>query len=656
MEFSYGPQEFLERPCSLPEWLLTNGLGGFASSTITGLNTRRYHGLLIAALAPPGDRRLLLAKCDEDLYLGGEKHVLGTNQVPGGYAQEGYRHLQRFAQDPFPTYTYRAQDVFLVKRIFMVPGRNATVIRYSLINKNARKATVCIFPLVNCRDYHHTVRENDWPFFQELLGQSRVVVTAYPGAPPLFLASDECAYERLGTWYRNMYYAVEEARGLPCLEDHYIPGFFKLTTSSSAEFTITAAAGELLPPEGDVLEEEARRHRAFLLARAGYKDAFLRQLVLAAADFVVLRRATGKKTIVAGYPWFLDWGRDALISLPGLLLCTGRTAEAKEVLLTFAAYEKDGLLPNNFPDAGEEPWYHAVDAPLWFFYAVQKFLEYTGDYAFVREELYPVLKRIVSHYRKGTRFGIGMDADGLVTAGHPGLQLTWMDAKVGNWVVTPREGKPVEVNALWYNALRLMEQLAVAFGDHSDGKDYRDLAARARESFRKCFWNPEESCLYDVIGKEGKDAAVRPNQILAVSLPHSPLTRDKARLVVRRVWEELYTPCGLRSLSPRHPCYRGRYEGDQVARDSAYHQGTAWSWLLGHFVTAFLKAYGRTPGNLRLARMFLEPFREHLRAHGIGSISEIFDGDAPFHPRGCFAQAWGVAEILRAAVEDLGLR
>ncbi len=649
MDLSFGRSELNPERGASKEWLLTNGLGGFASSTIIGLNRRRYHGLLIAALNPPVDRRLLVAKLDEDFYIDGERFVLSTNQVRNGYAQQGYRYLLRFRRYPFPEYTYQIKDVFLVKTIFMLYGENTTVVHYLIINGYGRDLKIFIFPLVNCRDYHGTTYENSLPFQQNKLDDRQVRIDPFPGAPPIYLGSDRAEFNVEPSWYRGMYYFVEDIRGLPAYEDHFIPGYFCWDVQDSGEFTLVLSTKAVPEIDYQGWRDRQQRRQEELLRLAGYRDFFARTLCLAADDFIVWRKSTGKKTVIAGYPWFSDWGRDAMIALPGLALCTKRFQDAREILATFAAYVKDGLLPNMFPDAGEEPIYNTVDASLWYFYAVQKYLAYTGDYRFVREELFPVLRSIIDNYRRGTRFQIAMDGDGLIAAGSPGIQLTWMDARVGDWVVTPRHGKPVEVNALWYNALMLMSELSKLWGLRDE---YGSLAVQVRRSFLAAFWNEEKQCLYDVVGEE-PDPSVRPNQIIAVSLPHSVLPKDKAKAVVRKVFEELYIGTGLRSLSSLEPGFQGRYQGDQCSRDAAYHQGTAWSWLLGHFITAYRKVFDYSQESLVVARLLLAPLKDHLCEQGLGTISEIFDASYPFTPRGCFAQAWGVAEALRCFVEDL---
>lgn len=655
MDLSFGKSELDPEIAAGKEWLLTNGLGGFASSTIIGLNTRRYHGLLVAAVTPPVDRRLLVAKLDEDLFIDGGVHVLGANQVHDGcYAQSGHVLLQRFERQPFPCYTYQIGDVFLIKRIFMVYGRNTTVVRYRIVNESGRPLTLRIHPLVNCRDFHDAISMNDWPFDQRA-GERQVEIEPFSGAPHIHLASDRAGYLREPAWYRGLYYRAERERGLPCREDHFLPGYFTMECRASEDFTLVVSDEAIPAICGEELEAAAGERRDGLLRAAGYQDDLARQLVLAADDFLVCRPSAGGpsaagRTIIAGYPWFNDWGRDALIALPGLTLCTGRSDEAREILATFAARARDGLIPNMFRGAGEEPLYNTADASLWFFYAVQKLLASTSDYGFVHERLYPAMREIIERYRRGTRFGIRMAEDGLVEAGEEGLQLTWMDARVDDWVVTPRAGKPVEVNALWYNALMFMAELSAAWGEPDL---YGGLARQVRAGFRAAFWNGADRRLYDVADGGGGDARIRPNQIFAVSLPYSPLSQAQARAVVSSVWKELYTVYGLRSLDCSDPEFKGRYLGNQRERDAAYHQGTVWSWLIGPFISAYLRVNGRSRDSLRTASLMLAPFQDHLRSHGVGTISEIFDGDQPFTPRGCIAQAWGVAEVLRCWTEDL---
>ncbi|MDA8226989.1 MAG: amylo-alpha-1,6-glucosidase [Desulfitobacterium hafniense] len=632
------------------EWLVTNGLGGFASSTVGGINARKYHGLLFAALQPPVERILLLAKLEEEVTVDGRIYHLGANLTAGGLHPQGNRYLQHFSLESLPTFTYAIENILIEKTVFMIYGQNTTVIRYNVHSGDGREVKIRITPMVNYRDYHNITRSNDWPFHQEAAGNG-VIIEAFPGAAKLHLGGEGVVYHPgQGYWYYGMYYPIETGRGENPWEDHFMPGDFRVDIVGQGNFSIVASTQPVGQVDTAKLQQQEEARLARLVEEAGYQDEFLRRLVMAADQFIVERNSTGTKTVIAGYPWFTDWGRDTMIALPGLTLVTGRFDTAREILTTFAKYCKDGLIPNRFPDAGEEPAYNTVDASLWFFQAVYKFLQYTGDYDFIREKIYPVLKDIVRWHLKGTHFDIRVDHDGLIRAGNRETQLTWMDAKVDGWVVTPREGKPVEINALWYNGLKVMEELAGRFGEEREY--YRELAERAKESFRRQYWNEAEGCLYDVVGEE-KDGSVRPNQIIAVSLPFTMLDNEQEIRVVNKAWKELYTPYGLRSLSPRDPKYIGVYRGDRFQRDGAYHQGTPWSWLMGPFVTAYCKVNDYSPASRRVAGLMLRAFEGHLREQGLGSIAEIFEGNHPHGARGCIAQAWGVAEVLRAYVEDV---
>jgi predicted glycogen debranching enzyme len=498
--------------------------------------------------------------------------------------------------------------------------------------------------MVNCRGYHYITYSDQIDFAQRPV-DGGVAVTGRGEVPPLLLTISAGAYIPGGDWFKGMAYIEEKERGENYFEDHYIPGYFEVPLAAGENKTVAVFAStvELHNPDGEKLLERARARLWDLENRAGYDETLARRLVRASDAFIVRRRSTGAKTVT-------DWGRDTMIALPGLTLVTKRFEDAREILLTYARQCKRGLLPNCFPDGDEAPFYNTVDASLWYFYAVYKYLVYTGDLEFVREQVYPVLKDIIHWYINGTDYNIFMDEDGLLNAGTPDVQLTWMDAKVDEWVVTPRNGKPVEVNALWYNAVCVLEDLARVYGEQLA---YHDSIGKIKDSFTGSFWSETKGYLCDVISPEGKDWKVRPNQLLAVSLPYSMLTGEQARRVVRKVWQELYVAYGIRSLSPECGEYKGVYSGDRVQRDGSYHQGTAWSWLMGPFITAYRKAYNYSAASREQARLFLEPFRSHLRDRGIGQISEIFDGNEPVIPRGCFAQAWGVAEVLRAYVEDV---
>ncbi|MDT3698891.1 MAG: amylo-alpha-1,6-glucosidase [Thermincola sp.] len=634
------------------QWVVSNGLGGYASSTITGTNTSKYHGLLFAALRPPGERTLLLAKLDDEIEINGSAYALGSNHTGTGVFPSGYLHLQSFELRPYPTYTYAIMDTLVEKVIFMIRETNTTVVRYTIYAGRGTSVKLKVTPFVNCRHYHHTTRKNDWPF-NSTAGEKDVLIEAYPGAPKLNLYSDKALYvPGRGYWFEGLFYSQEDRRGLDPWEDHFMPGHFEIELVNGETFAITASTDGEKPVSNPLLEQVgAERRLVTLVEQAGFQEEFTNRLILAADSFIVNRESTGAKTIIAGYPWFTDWGRDTMIALPGLTLVTRRFAEAREILLTFAKYCDHGLIPNMFPDQGEKPLYNTVDASLWFFHAVSRYIAYTGDNAFIKESIYPVLKEIVNSYRLGTLFNIKMDKDGLISAGEHGQQLTWMDAKVNDWVVTPRHGKPVEINALWYNALHVISKLAKTYGDKPE--DYLELAKTVQVSFNQKFWNHEAKCLFDLISENGPDPAVRPNQILAVALTYSPLDHSRQVDVVNKVWRDLYFSYGLRSLSPSSPEYRGRYMGGVVQRDGAYHQGTGWAWLIGPFITAFRRVHGFSAESKTIAERFIDPLKAHLRHHGVGSISEIFDGDPPHAPKGCYAQAWSVAEVLRTYVEDI---
>jgi predicted glycogen debranching enzyme len=469
--------------------------------------------------------------------------------------------------------------------------------------------------------------------------------------PPLFLAHDDAAIRPTGDWYRSFEYDVERDRGLDFQEDLFNPCALVLDLNRNARPAWIASTEAHSSSTADSLRDREIKRRQALFESAPMDDPFVRSLVLAADQFIVQRGQ--ESTVIAGYHWFSDWGRDTMIALPGLALATNRPDVARSILLSFALHVDRGMLPNRFPDAGEAPEYNTVDATLWFFEAVRAFVEKTGDYEFIRKSLYPVLADIVSWHERGTRYGIRVDADGLLCAGEPGVQLTWMDAKIGDWVVTPRQGKPVEIQALWYNALRIMEDLAEAYGYDSDRGRYADMAERTRTAFASLFWNESEGCLFDVVDGEYRDGAIRPNQIFAVSLIHQMLSPEQARSVVSVVQRELRTPYGLRSLAPSDPAYRGRYDGDPHSRDSAYHQGTVWPWLLGPFLRAYLQANNHSQTARVQAEQWLAALKAYVESSGVGQVPEVFDGDAPHRAGGCMAQAWSIAELLHTYVEHI---
>jgi predicted glycogen debranching enzyme len=639
------------------EWLETNGIGGFAASTITGLNTRRYHGLLIAATTPPVGRMALLAKLEETLVVNGRRFDLSTNQYTGAIHPQGYQYLKAFCLDPFPIFTYEVEGVEIEKSVFMIYGENSTVIQY-----NVRKVSDCgsdywleVRPLIAFRDYHSTTHENTALNPRVEMASALASITPYEDLPTLHIAHDAENVEAAGYWYRNFEYDVERERGLDFKEDLFAPIVLCFDLNARPEAELIASTERHDVQDAARYRQNEIERRAGVVATAPVQDSLVRTLFAAADQYIVARAHC--KTVIAGYHWFGDWGRDTMIALPGLTLVTGQSGVARSILREFALHIDRGMLPNRFPDAGEVPEYNTVDATLWYFDAVRALLDYTGDYEFVRQHLYAALVAIIDWHVRGTRFGIHVDTDGLLAAGEEGAQLTWMDAKVGDYVVTPRHGKPVEIQALWYNALRVMEDLARRYSDDANAEQYAEMAARAKRSFNDLFWNEERGCLYDVVNEDSRDASIRPNQIFAVSLPHTMLLREKARQVVEVVERELLTPYGLRSLAPADPQYVARYEGGPWERDTAYHQGTVWAWLMGPFITAYIKVNGQNASRLNRARAraaeWLRAFQSHLSEAGLNHISEIFDAAAPHTPRGCVAQAWSVAELLRATVEEV---
>jgi predicted glycogen debranching enzyme len=637
------------------EWLETNGLGGYASSTIIGLNTRRYHGLLVAATKPPVGRLVLLSKLEETLFIDGQPFDLSANRYPGVVHPQGFRYLKQFRLDPFPVFTYEVEGIQIEKSVFMIYGENTTVIRYESKTADGTESpkgfSLEIRPLIAFRDYHSMTHENGGLNAAVEENPGLAAVTPYEGLPTLYLANNASQVQKTGNWYRNFEYDVERERGLDFAEDLFNPLALRFDLRSHRHASLIASTEPRDVTDAAEYRQVAitRHHNA--VVSSPIEDSFAQTLATAAEQYIVSRG--DQKTVIAGYHWFGDWGRDTMIALPGLTLPTGKHEVARSILRTFAKHVDQGMLPNRFPDAGETPEYNTVDATLWFFEAARAFLDYTGDVEFVRTELYPIFTDIISWHARGTRYGIKVDPSGLLSSGEPGVQLTWMDAKVGDWVVTPRRGKPVEIQALWYNALCIMEDLARRFDDDAGQKRYRSMATVASWSFNRLFWNETNGCLFDVVNGGSPDASLRPNQIFAISLAHSMLTPERAKSVVEKVQEHLLTPYGLRSLATSDPQYRGRYAGGPAERDGAYHQGAVWPWLLGPFITSYVKVNGGSEAARAQAAEWLEPLRNHLSDAGVGQIPEIFEGDAPHRPCGCIAQAWSVAEVLRAYVEDV---
>ena len=627
------------------EWLETNGMGGFACSTIIGMNTRRYHGLLIPAQNESHGRFVALSKFEETLIAPGiGTFELSSNCYFGDIHPHGYSHLEHVRLDPFPIFTYCVGDLCFEKQIFMVYGQNTTVVAYGPFD---RPVMLTLRPLVAFRDYHHLTRQNHLLNGDVDIGDDLMSFQPYFEFPPLYIAHNG-EFQSRGDWYYNFEYAVEAYRGLDNREDLYCPGefTFDLETGESAHLLVSLERGTCDQVNALRQAEIDRRNK---IVQTVPKCTGLSL----SADAFLVKRSDARATIIAGYPWFTDWGRDTMIALPGLALVTGRFDEARDILAAYARFCDKGMIPNRFPDCGDIPEYNSVDATLWYVYAVDRFLAYTDDYTFVRETLWPVLQEIIHYFVRGTRYNIHLDCDGLLYAGEPGVQLTWMDAKVENWVVTPRQGKPVEVNALWYNALCVMRDLADRYGEPNLSAEYAGLAEKIAARFADAFWNPGAGCLYDCLIDTVPDAAIRPNQIFALSLPHRMLDAGRERSILDVVERELLTPYGLRSLSPSDAAYRGTYGGDPYSRDSAYHQGTVWAWLMGPFITSWVRIHRKEADVHTNARHMLCPLLRQVEESGLGHISEIFDGDPPHASRGCFAQAWSTAEVLRAFVEDV---
>ncbi len=631
------------------EWLETNGLGGWASSTIIGAHTRRYHGLLVAATRPPAGRMVLLSKLDETIVASEGRFDLGCNCYPNTVHPRGYQYLQGFAKDLFPRFEYEAGGIHIQKTIVAIHGENTTLLLYE-IHGAPSPFSFELRPLVAGRDYHSLAHANDAICLEACFQDGIFHVQPYDGVPDLFISVPGATFEAHPDWYFNFEYPVERDRGLDFHEDLFSYGIFKVPLDQGQKLAVIISTQN--PSDQDALElyEREKHRRQELIGNPTAKNDISNALTLAADQFVV-QRGGNLRTIIAGYHWFTDWGRDTMIALPGITLATGRYEDAKKILRAFAGSVSQGMLPNRFPDRDEVPEYNTIDATLWFFVAIDKYFRYTQDKAFVRDELMPVLQEIIQWHDRGTRYNIHVDADGLLYAGHQGVQLTWMDAKVGDWVVTPRQGKAVEINALWYNALRIFANILIMFDKSDDALEYEKRADQVKKSFNEGFWYEQGQYLYDYIDGDYQETAIRPNQIFAISLPFPLLNEERAKSVLRVVEEKLLTTFGLRSLAPEHPDYRPQYGGDPISRDSAYHQGTVWAWLIGPFISALVRVKGSA--GKEQAKGILEKMGTHLSDAGIGTISEIFDADAPHAPRGCIAQAWSVAEILRAYVEEV---
>ena len=624
------------------EWLETNGIGGYASGTVSGVRSRRYHGLLVAATRPPLGRAVLLSGFEETVSLGGKKFALSTARYENAVSPEGYKLLKEFRLDPYPILTFSIDGIEIERRIFMPHGENTAVMSWAVLNANT-DASLELIPMLAYRDHHHLRHETaNFPYdYQVDIGTVRFA--GFDGFPALNLACNAAKIDELGVWYRDFAYTIEKERGFDFTEDVFAPCTFGFDLAKPA--VVIASTEKHTFEDAAELEQNELKRRKQVLALSEPKDE-TDELIAAAADQVIVARGKGK-TVIAGYHWFDDWGRDTMIALPGLTIANGRPEIAREIILEYFNYISQGMLPNRFTSGNETPDYNTVDGTLWFFEAIRAYTQATGDLDLIKGDLFLKLVNVIRWHLEGTRYGIRVDDDGLLAAGVPGENLTWMDAKIGDKVITPRLGKAVEIQALWYNALHVMESFAERFDEDRTRTRFSDLASRAKESFEEKFWNAELGCLYDVINGETKDASVRPNQIFAVSLFYPILKGERACAVVDRVEKDLLTPKGLRTLAPYDPKYIGKYVGGPVERDSAYHQGTVWAWLIGPFIDAYLRVHGDEGDVIESARKMLTGLEEHLQDTMLGSLSEIFDGDAPHAAKGAAAQAWSIGEFNR---------
>ncbi|WNJ16950.1 amylo-alpha-1,6-glucosidase [Pontibacter sp. G13] len=625
------------------EWLETNGLGGYASSTVIGTNTRRYHGLLVAATNPPIGRMNMLSKLDETLIIGGHRYELGCNKYRGAISPNGYIFQHAFEKEIFPTFEYHVDGAKLRKTIAAIHGENTTVITYEVLEARD-EFWMELLPLTGRRDHHSLTQAHQMGNPVVSFNSETLCVAGQADIPNLFITVPGSDFATHNSWYYQFEYPVEQRRGGGDVEDLFCPGHFTVKMKVGSKLAVVVSIDPTEGRDGNWLIEQELKRRQKLVEDTRFEHPMMRQLALAADQFLV-NREHGKKSIIAGYPWFADWGRDTMISLPGLCLATGRFEDARHILHSYAQWIDGGMLPNCYLDGKSEPTFNNVDAALWLFVATHQYLEATDDLGFVSEHMILGLEEILTRYEHGTRYHIRMDHDGLITAGADGVQLTWMDAKAGDWVVTPRRGKAVEINALWYNAWKIISKIYDRQGRPDAAAHSNQRAEAIRDRFIETFWNADRGYLADVVEGDHVDASLRPNQLFALSLPFPLLEENQAAAVLQVVEQHLVTPVGIRSLAPHDDAYRFRYHGDQFERDAAYHQGIVWGWLLGPYFDALIQVKG-TWGKRQVVDQILG-LQAHLQDACLGSISEIYEAEPPFFPRGCPAQAWSVAEILR---------
>ncbi|MBE5936167.1 MAG: glycogen debranching protein [Lachnospiraceae bacterium] len=639
------------------EWLIANGIGGFSNCTVVGNLVRTQSSYLVASLNPPVDRINVLSKTKEMLVMDGKQFNLDC-QTYKDYKIAGCKYLESFDMDIVPRYIYQINDVRIKKTIAIERNKNTVVIDYVIENGN-NESTLLIKPVFACRDFGSFVEHGEELTLEaEINGRDATIVNHNDDRYTVkFYTTDGdlVINSRNNCLDDPKVYLMDMKNGYTKSDIGYIPFIVKLNVKPHEvkHFYVKCTIEDIDDRTSDEIIQECRDRAKDVLGKLKVRDRYIDRLALSADTFIVDRKSTGLKTVLAGYPWFSDWGRDTMIALQGLTLCTGRFKDNREILQSFAIYIKNGLIPNMFPsNDDEEPIYNTVDASMWYFYSVDKYLRYTGeeeDYQFVKEKLYDVLKQIIYAYMEGTDFSIKMDDDGLIMAGSGLDQVTWMDVRVGKWVATPRHGKPVEINALWYNALKVMEDLSIRFGE--DSSVYANLAKKVKKSFNERFWNEETGCLYDVVDEN--DAKVRPNQVWAISLPYTMLDREKEKKIVNKVYEHLYTCYGMRTLSYADKNFKGTYRGDLSARDEAYHMGTVWPFLLGAFITAYCKVNNHSEDAVNRAEEMCEACFDHLEDGCLNAISEVFDGMDTCTGNGCFNQAWSVGELLRAYMEDV---
>ncbi len=632
---------------SSKEWIVTNGIGGYASSSICGANTRRYHGLLIASFNPPTDRKVVVSNIEEKISVGDKDYFICTHQYPDTVYPNGFLYLKSFEINPLPKSHYASLEFSITKTIFMIYGSNTTVIEYQ--NTGDKLFTMELTPLFVYRDYHQLFRESHALEFKTIhAADGKLNIFPNDDEKPIHVHYSKGNFSPQQDWYRNFEYLWEKERGLDFREDAKSTGSIQFELAGGEKFHLIFSVEDNLPDGDPAIWKTHEELRLKSLFPSGHND-FIKDLMISGDQFIVWRLTSKSLTLIAGYHWFTDWGRDTMIAMRGLVIAAGKKQIAESILQTFLLYLNDGMIPNRFPDLGQQPEYNTIDASLWIFIAMFEYYQQFGDKKFV-EIVFPSLNSIIQAHIQGTRYNIHVTEEGLLSGGEENVQLTWMDARVGDHVVTPRRGCPVEINSLWYNALNIYVEFGKMLGYDVSG--FKKKAAQTKSAFRKYFIN-EKGYLNDiVIPGELMDDAIRPNQVYAVSLPFSPLTLKEGKNVLKTIEEHLYTDFGLRSLSPYHPDFKPVYSGGQWQRDHAYHQGTVWAYLWGEYAMAYLKVHHHSAEAKQIIRQKSKALEHHFyNEDGLNSISEIFDGDNPKHGKGCIQQAWSIGMTIKALLE-----